>query len=86
MPRYDFTCDKCGETFERSCGDGWDRVLAIHPDCGGLAHKQPHYHTLKFTVPSSFHTDIRDVVGNPDDVKDALRKGEIVPAPGNRWA
>lgn len=34
----------------------------------------------------SFHTDIREVLGTPDEVREMVKKGEIIPAgKGSRW-
>lgn len=65
-----------------------------HSEEGSLPPVQPgtpprdhaHYASLSFKVPLSFHTDIRDVIGSPDEVKEMVRKGEIIPAgKGSRW-
>lgn len=45
-----------------------------------------HYASLSFRVPLSFHTDIQEVLGTPDEVREMVKKGEIIPAgPGSRW-
>lgn len=83
MRHYDYRCPVCGSVEERRA---WKEVTPCCRQCFAPMRQLPHYHTLRLVVPSPFHTDLRQVLGTPDEVKAMVRRGQIIPAgPGSRW-
>ena len=56
MPRYDYRCQQCGETFEVKQRFS-DEPLTVHEDCGGMVERLISVPALQFKGTGWYVTD-----------------------------
>lgn len=75
MPIYEYSCERCGKTFERIQKFS-DEPLSVHEECGGSVHRLLSPPALQFKGSGWYVTDYaRGSAGNGSAAKPDSKAG-----------